>query len=297
MNQIDSRSSEYPVSLKRIPDPPEVLYYQGEWNPELFEKTISVVGSRKMTRYGETMTDRLVSAIAREGITVVSGFMYGVDAAAHNAAVEAPGKTIAVMPCGIERIHPSYQEDLYGKILSSGGMVLSEYPGDMPPALWSYPRRNRIVAALAPVLLVIEAAPKSGALITARLSRKYNKKIFALPGPLTSRVSVGTARLLKQGAAIVTEPADILAEYGLSVEATPKKEKTNTENFSPLQKAIVDQLSREAMTADELIRLLREPSSRVGADLTLLTMKNHLILREGRYELARNPGQGGYLCL
>ena len=297
MNQIDSNSSEYPASLKIIPDPPEVLYYRGEWNPELFEQTISVVGSRRMTRYGESMTHRLVTAIAREGITVVSGFMYGVDAAAHTATVDAPGRTIAVMPCGIERIHPAYQEELYGKILSSGGMILSEYTGDMPPALWSYPRRNRIVAALAPVLLVIEAAPRSGALITARLSRKYNKKIYALPGPLTSQVSLGTARLLKEGAAIVTGPEDILSEYGFSLQTGKRKQKKYTGDYSRIQKAIVDQLSREPMTADELIRHLRESSSRVGAELTLLTMKKHLILREGRYAMAEDPGKGENVCL
>ena len=297
MKQIDIDSSEYPVSLRQIPDPPAVLYYRGEWNPGLFEKTISVVGSRRMTRYGETMTDRLVSEIARAGITVISGFMYGIDARAHESAVSAPGKTIAVMPCGIERIHPAYQEDLYGRILGSGGLILSEYEGDMPPALWSYPRRNRIVAALSPLLLVTEAALKSGALITARLARKYNKKIYALPGPLTSQVSLGTARLIQQGASIVTGPEEILLEYGMERQSSGRAKQPDWEGLSKLQKTILRRLALEPQTADELIRVLNEPSSRIGAELTLLSLKKKLILQEGRYKVVQETSPGGYICL
>ncbi len=237
-----------------------------------------------MTRYGENMTGSLVRDIAEAGVTVISGFMYGIDAAAHAAAVSAGGRTIAVMPCGIERIHPDYQDELYGKILDSGGLILSEYPGNTPPALWTYPRRNRIVAGLAPLLLVIEAGIKSGALITAKIARRYNKKIYALPGPLTSSVSRGTALLLKQGASVVTESADILKEYGgengpfrnRKIEGFPLK-------LNKLQRAILERLFREPMTADEITRNLGESSSRIGAELTVLTLKGVLVFQDGRY--------------
>ncbi len=297
MNQIDIKSNEYPSSLRQIPDPPGILYYKGDWNPELFEKTISVVGARRMTRYGETMTDRLVTDLASSGITIVSGFMYGIDARAHESAVNAPGKTIAVMPCGINRIHPEYQEDLYHKILGTGGLILSEYEGDMPPALWTYPRRNRIVAALSPVLLVMEAALKSGALITARLAEKFNKRIYALPGPLTSEVSLGTARLIQRGASILTGVQEILTEYGLDSVKAVSSRQNGMSGLSTLQKQIIQHLSREPLTADELIRKMGKPSSRIGAELTLLSLRKLLRLQEGRYFLISQGSCGGYVCL
>lgn len=214
VNYIDTESTEYPQLLKEIKDHPRRIYYRGKWSPEIFRETLSVVGSRRMTGYGEIITERLVSETAASGITVVSGFMYGIDAVSHESAVDAGGKTIAVMPCGIERIHPVNQTELYRKILKKEGLVISEFEGNMQPARWSFPRRNRIIAALSPALLVVEAGLKSGALITAGYAFKYGRKILAVPGPLTSSVSLGTANLIKRGASIVTSSEDILMLYG-----------------------------------------------------------------------------------
>ncbi|OQY31727.1 MAG: DNA protecting protein DprA [Spirochaetaceae bacterium 4572_59] len=285
-NQIDIFSEEYPDSLRQIADPPRILYYRGEWNPEIFEQTISVVGSRKMTRYGRFMTESLVTEIAEAGITVLSGFMYGIDATSHKAAVDAEGKTIAVMPCGIERIHPLYQKGLYEEIIHGGGLILSEYEADSQPALWTYPRRNRIVVGLSPLLLVMEAGLKSGALMTARIARRYNKKIYALPGPLSSTVSLGCALLIKQGASIVTGSQDILLEYGL-LPCEPKQNGTGKRKkmLSSLQKSIIEQLEREAMSVDEMTRVLGKSASQIGAELTLLTLQKRLSFQEGRYSL------------
>lgn len=282
-SKIDIFSEEYPTSLRQIADPPRILHYRGEWDPALFKQTLSVVGSRKMTRYGRTMTERLVTEIAGAGIIIVSGFMYGIDAAAHEAAVNARGKTIAVMPCGIERIHPAYQQNLYSEILQTGGLILSEYDGDSQPALWTYPRRNRIVAGLSPLLLVMEAGLKSGALMTARIARKYNKKIYALPGPLTSSVSRGTALLIKQGSSIVTAAEDILQEFAVTRDDPPPG--MTEEGFNPLQKSIMDHLARESLSADEITRELGKGASRIGVELTVLTLKKKLILQNGRYSL------------
>ena len=284
MNQIDIKSNEYPYLLRQIKDPPPILYFKGVWNPDIFTKALSVVGSRRMSRYGEIITDSLVSHIAEAGISIVSGFMYGIDAQAHSAAVEAGGRTIAVMPCGIERIHPEYQVDLYNKILSNNGLVVSEYPGDTPPALWTYPRRNRIIAGLSPILLVIEAGVKSGALITAKIANKYNKKIFAVPGPLTSNVSMGTALLIKDGAHIVTSSGDILFEYGTSdpEELFSKKELYGVNNN---QKKILKILAIEPMGIDEIARFVGKQVSEIGADITVLSLKKHLTLNDGKYYL------------
>lgn len=284
MNFIDINSNEYPYLLRQIKDPPPKLYFKDKWDSNIFDNTLSVVGSRKMTRYGEIITDTLITAIAGAGITIVSGFMYGIDAQAHNAAVEAGGRTIAVMPCGIDVIHPEYQADLYKSILKSNGLIVSEYPGDTPPALWTYPRRNRIIAGLSPILLVVEAGIKSGALITAKIAKKYNKKIFAVPGPLTSSVSVGTGNLIKNGASIVTDVQEILSEYGKTRdnELFSKKE---FYGLSKLQVKILKLLENEPLSIDEISRSIEKKVSVIGADITILSIKKHLSLNEGKYYL------------
>jgi len=288
MNYVDIESNEYPILLRQIKDPPPNLYFKGTWDINIFNNTLSVVGSRKMTRYGEIITDKLVSQIAVKEITIVSGFMYGIDAQAHNAAVEAGGRTIAVMPCGIDRIHPEYQVDLYNRIINNNGLIVSEYPGDTPPALWTYPRRNRIIAGLSPILLVLEAGVKSGALITAKIAKKYNKKIFAVPGPLTSSVSIGTALLIKNGAQIVTGAKDILSEYGIvennelfSKRATYGQNKVQNK----VQLKILQILSEEPMGIDDISRLVGKQISEIGADMTVLSLKKYLSLNEGKYYL------------
>ncbi|MEA1910318.1 MAG: DNA-processing protein DprA [Spirochaetota bacterium] len=284
MNFIDINSNEYPYLLRQIKDPPPKLYFKKEWDPNIFDDTLSVVGSRKMTRYGEIITDTIISAVTGAGITIVSGFMYGIDAQAHNAAIEAGGRTIAVMPCGIDIIHPEYQADLYEKILNNNGLIVSEYPGDTPPALWTYPRRNRIIAGLSPILLVVEAGVKSGALITAKIAKKYNKKIFAVPGPLTSSVSIGTVNLIKNGAQIVTDIQDILTEYGKTKnnELFSKKE---FYGLSRTQRKILQLLADEPLSIDEISRSVEKTISVIGADITVLSIKKHLSFNEGRYYL------------
>lgn len=284
MSTIDIQSNEYPDLLRQINDPPPLIYYKGKWDGDIFKQTLSVVGSRRMTHYGETIAAKLIRQCAGCGITIVSGFMYGIDATAHEAAVVAGGRTIAVMPCGIERIHPEYQGVLYGKILETSGLIISEYPGDTPPALWTYPRRNRIIAGLSPALLVIEAGLKSGALITSRIAKKYNKKIFAVPGPLTSSVSLGTALLIKQGASIVTGVNDILYDYGKPAGGELFA-KEHTFSLNPRQKSIINFLSVEPLSIDELTRRTKTDPSNIGAEITYLSLKKIINQKEGKYYL------------
>lgn len=295
MNKIDIQSSEYPYLLKQIKDPPDFLYYRGQWNTDIFQKTLSVVGSRKMTRYGESITGEIITDISSAGITVVSGFMYGIDARAHSAALEASGCTIAVMPCGIDRIHPEYQADLHRNIEETKGLIISEYPGDTPPALWTYPRRNRIIAGLSPILLVVEAGLKSGALITARIARKYNRKLYAVPGPLTSSVSKGTTLLIKEGATIFTETGDLLSEYG-EYKSVRAEKKMREQKLQGLQKRIVGLLSLEPKGIDEIIRSLKKPASEIGAELTMLSLRKIIIFQDGKYFLSGNSLKGSLIC-
>lgn len=284
----------YPKLLLNIPDPPAQLYYKGTWQQSLFENCLAVVGTRHMTTYGKRATEQLVAEIAQAGVTIVSGFMYGIDAMAHKVAVESGGKTIAVMPCGIERVHPEYQEDLYERILSlcgrspeggeTGGLILSEWEGDAMPAFWTYPKRNRIVAGLCKAVLVVEAGLRSGSLITAELAKKFGRKVFAVPGPITSEVSKGTAKLLKEGALIASCADDILEYYdkkGLFAQRV-----NQLTGSDPFEQKILATLQREALDADVLARTLNIPTAQLGSVLSLLELKGIIKQEGGKYYIS-----------
>ena len=290
-------------------------------NLNIFSNCLAVVGSRKLTNYGKQTIERIVGELAIAGITIVSGFMYGADAEAHKTAVKVGGRTIAVMPCGINRISPEDQEELYNDIINNNGLIISEYEGDMAPVLWTYPRRNRIVAGLSKAVLIIEAGEKSGSLITANLAKKFGRKIFAVPGPITSSVSIGTNRLIKEGAEMVTDAKGILRYFRdkSSHSDLDKKtsysdsmlQKTNFfESLSPtralheqhahacdskklssshkkdtrdIEEQILDLLGREAVGMDEMSRKLEVSVSELSVKLSMMEMQGKIKLEGGRY--------------
>ncbi|MEA3347010.1 MAG: DNA-processing protein DprA [Candidatus Auribacterota bacterium] len=281
-NIVEIENPEYPQLLKEISDPPKKLYFKGTWDSSLFERCLAVAGSRRMTAYGKQITCKLVSEIAGAGITIVSGFMYGIDATAHQAAVEAWGKTIAVMPCGIDIIHPEYQESLHDRILESGGLIISEFERTFPPAVWTYPKRNRIMAGLSHAAMIVEAAEKSGSLITAGFAKEYGRRLFAVPGPLTSKHSVGTAQLIKGGADIVTGPKDILAEFNAAGHESFKNSSQHS-NLSGEEKIIICILEKEPMEIDAVSRLAKISVSEAGSTISLMQLKGIVIEQEGKY--------------
>ena len=311
MNVILKDNPNYPELLKLIRDAPKQLYFKGNWYNEIFENCLAVVGSRRMTSYGKQMIERLIGEIAFSGITIVSGFMYGVDATSHKAAVRVGGRTIAVMPCGINIISPEYQKDLYQEILDNNGLIISEYEKDLMPALWTYPRRNRIVAGLAKAVLIVEAGPKSGSLITANYAKKFKRKLFALPGPVTSEVSKGTLQLIKEGAEMVTSARDILDYYHKGSEnklfssspllapsglASPKPHDSKSSFSSPssnlihshnpalsLEREILNELQREPLEIDVLSRNLKIPTAKLGSMLSLLQLRGIISKKENKY--------------
>lgn len=294
---IFKKDPRYPTLLTQLGDAPKQLYYKGTWNPALFENCLAVVGTRRMTSYGRRVTEELVGEIAAAGITIVSGFMYGVDATAHKAALKVGGKTIAVMPCGIDMIHPPDQEDLYKEILDSGGLVFSEYEGNFKPLLWTYPKRNRIVAGLSQATLVVEAGEKSGSLITAGFAKKYGRKLFAVPGPLTSSVSIGIMQLIREGATVATSAKDILDFYrsglGFSLRFTPpagwgarRLQKIQDPRLkSSLEEKILDQLRREPLESDQLARLLETGIAELGTMLTMMQLSGLIFEESGKYHV------------
>jgi DNA processing protein len=200
--------------LDDLPDPPkEELYARGEQvDVALNVPTVAIVGARSCTDYGAHIARRLAFDLAAAGVTVVSGLARGVDGWAHRGALEADGRTIAVLGCGIDRDYPRAHAELARQITETGA-VLSEYEPGTAPAPWRFPARNRIIAALADVVVIVEARERSGALITVDLAIEIGRPIYAIPGETTSALSTGTNQLIRQGfATLITDAADVLED-------------------------------------------------------------------------------------
>ena len=211
---------EYPALLKEIPDPPALLFYDGTF--DINAPCISIVGSRNATRYGIDTARYLAGRLTAFGFTVVSGMALGIDTAAHKGALELDtGQTLAVLGSGLDHIYPRHNRPLYCRIRKQGA-VISEFFPDTAPLPANFPRRNRIIAGLSCGTVVVEAAQKSGSLITARLAGEYNREVFAVPGSIKSSKSRGTHHLIKQGARLIENEMDIIDELSQFVHATSK---------------------------------------------------------------------------
>lgn len=263
---------EYPKLLKEIVNPPYILYIRGEFDFNA-APLITIVGSRKCTPYGERVALSFGRELAQAGITVVSGLAFGIDAAAHRGALEARGKTIAVLGSGLSdpEIGPRINFELSRKIMESGAL-LSELSIDTPSAPGSFPARNRIMAGLSLGTIVIEAARESGSLITSRLALDFNREVFAVPGSIFSPASEGTNDLLKSGAKLAGSIKDILEELNLEKMKAAEEVKhiiPETEE----EKAIVSVLSIEPTHIDKIIKLSKLKTPAVSSTLAILEMK------------------------
>lgn len=215
IDQLTLDDPRYPAKLKEIPDPPRLLYVKAKSGLDALDldRAIAVVGTRTMTRYGEEVTKQLVRELVAHGFTIVSGMAYGIDTVAHCAAIDAGGKTIAVLGCGIDIIWPPSNARLYIRVGEEGyGAIVSEMPQGVRPNKELFKTRNRIISGLSLGVVVTEGAENSGALITARFAAEQGREVFAVPGPITSPLSRGPARLIKQGAKLVETVEDILDE-------------------------------------------------------------------------------------
>ena len=234
-----------------------------------------------MTTYGKRVVKQLVTQIAVAGVTIVSGFMYGIDATAHRAALIAEGRTVAVMPCGVNIIHPVYQEKLYNDILENKGLIISEFEDDFPPDIWTYPKRNRVVAGLSKAALIIEAGAKSGSLITANFAKEYGRKVFAVPGPITSSNSVGIVQILKAGASIASRAKDVLDYYNLKSSNSIADRKSS--NLGELEKKILLQLKQEPLEIDVLARTFKMSAPKIGTALSLMQLQGFIAKQGNKY--------------
>ena len=238
---ITQRNMLYPPLLKQIPDPPPVLFVQG--NPtRLSDKQIAVVGSRNPSSSGEHTAKQFASHIANAGFTVTSGLAVGIDAAAHRGAMAVGGNTIAVTGSGLDRVYPNRHVRLAGEIVEQGALV-SEFPPGTPPRRQNFPRRNRLISALSLGTLVVEAALQSGSLITARLAAEQGREVFAIPGSIHNPLSRGCHALLRQGAKLVETTQDVLEELG----ALAFWNENEFPAFPPAPEAITPHVSAEFM--------------------------------------------------
>ena len=291
----------YPPHLKEIDTPPFVLYVRGELVPE-DAISVSIVGSRNAKDYGRKVSYRLSYQIAQRGLTVVSGFAKGIDTAAHRGALEAGGRTIAVMGNGLSLIYPAANRDLAEKIETSGALV-SEFPMAARPKPRNFPRRNRIISGLTLGTVVVEASNRSGALITARLAAEQNREVFAVPGEIFSQLSTGTHKLINEGAKLINTVDDLLNElppYVLSqiqpqaspspvpnMEAVPTQpsptERNDTEpipetpppppDLTPDEKTIFEAIEVPSSHIDTIVRTTQLPISQVSSVLLMLELK------------------------
>jgi DNA processing protein len=208
-----------PARLLAINDPPEAMWARGCGLEAFAWPTVAVVGARACSTYGAQVARTLARDLAKAGCLVVSGLARGIDAEAHRGALEAGGRTVAVLGCGIDRVYPAANADLARRILDGGGLILSEYEPGVEPAPWRFPARNRIIAGLARVVVVVEAREKSGSMIVADLAHEEARDVFAVPGEITSPTSAGTNLLLRGGAIPCLGAEDVLDRLGLEARA------------------------------------------------------------------------------
>lgn len=272
---VHFQDTNYPERLKHIASFPVLLFYRGNLDCLHAPRALGIVGTRQITNYGITVTQEMIPALVNEGLVIVSGLAFGVDACAHQECLKAHGKTVAVLAQGVDRAYPRMNQNLFDQIVAGGGCVVSEFPfltTEMNP--FCFPRRNRIISGLSDGLLVIEAGEKSGSLITARYALEQNRNVYAIPGALNQKMSRGCLQIIRDGAKLVMSHADILDDFGLAhSQPSVKISQTTADLFeTPLEKAIFDLCRETPQPLDLIIDSVGEPASYVSATLTKMQL-------------------------
>ncbi|MDQ3254450.1 MAG: DNA-processing protein DprA [Acidobacteriota bacterium] len=284
----------YPAMLREIPDPPITLYVRGQWAACLDAPCIAIVGSRGCSVYGRNVALALARELAGRGVTIVSGLARGIDAAAHRGALEAKGRTVAVLGTGIDEVYPRDHRKLAEEILEGGGALVSQFPLGTPPVPENFPYRNRIISGLSLGVVLVEAAENSGSLITARLAMEQNREVFAVPGNITSRNSFGTNYLIKgAGAKLVQQWQDVAAELPSEIAAKllppePKKKGRGgaraLDVIEPADLSLEERTVFRLLSADEPVHIDElATSSRIGVgelNVTLFGLEMRELIRQ-----------------
>lgn len=285
---LRAEDTDFPDILTKITDPVEQLFCIGDISL-LSKLSMAVVGSRKCSQYGKQSAFNIGEALALNNAVTISGMAIGVDSMAHLGALKKGGGTIAVLGCGVDVCYPKKNKSLYDEICEKG-LVISEYAPGIPPAPWRFPMRNRIIAAIASSVAVIEAGEKSGAAITALRAAEIGTDVFALPGNITSLYSVGTNRLIRDGARIITSVDDLMIEAGIfSDKKTVEMNSLEIEDLlGTEEKQVYEAISRqEGITVSALCDQLRKSSSAVNGIITVLELKGMIYYELGKIFIAK----------
>jgi DNA processing protein len=276
--------------LLNIEAPPPVLFVKGALKPE-DDWAVAIVGTRQATPYGREAARELAAGLAANGVTVISGLARGIDAVAHRAALEAGGRTIAVLGCGVDTIYPVEHHELAQAIQQAGALV-SDYALGTPPEAANFPPRNRIISGLAKGVVVVEAGEESGALITTEFAIEQSREVFAVPGNITQRASRGPNKLIQNGAKLVQNVNDILEELNLTYVAERQEARTVLPADATEQK-VLTQLAAGQTHIDELCVQLSLPMAQLSGTLAMMELKglvrqvggmNYIVAKEARAE-------------
>jgi DNA processing protein len=260
----------YPQRLKEIDQPPPVLYVRGELTNE-DAWAVAVVGTRRVTAYGRQVAEELAAYLASNGITVISGLARGVDAIAHQSALKAGGRTIAVLGCGVDRIYPPEHTQLAARITASGALI-SDYAPGTPPDAANFPPRNRIISGMSMATVVVEAGETSGALITAQFAVDQGREVFAVPGNILAAQSKGTNRLIAQGAHPMLSSRDVLEVLNLR-RVTEQREVRKILPGNEIEAKLLSVLTHEPLHMDDIRNQTGLPIERVSATLVMMELK------------------------
>lgn len=277
---ITYEDENYPQVLKYIHYPPALLYVKGEFNFQ-DQKVVGIVGTRKYTSYGKRVATKIAGSLTRFGFTIVSGLARGIDTFAHRSTLDSGGRTVAVLGCGIDVIYPRQNINLAREIVKEGALI-SEFPPGTPPAAGNFPRRNRIISGLAYGLVVVEAAEKSGALITADYALEQGKDVFAVPGNIDSPYSRGCNKLIKEGAVMVGNPLDIVQEMGYDFTDESGLQ-YNFADYTDEEKRLLAVLDPQPMHIDEILKRNKLSSQKLNSLLTSLELKGAVRQLIGKY--------------
>lgn len=277
---ITLKDADYPPLLKHIPDAPIVLYARGTLKAG--HDTLAIVGSRRASAEGMALSGKIGETVSSAGITVVSGLARGIDTAAHSRAVDGDGKTVAVLGCGIDVCYPAENRGLFERI-GRDGLIVTEYAPGEPPSPHHFPERNRIIAGMSRGVLVVEAAARSGSLLTAKLALEYGRDVMAVPGSVLKTEHAGSNRLIKDGAHLVDSVEDILAGCFPHIKAA----RQNPVELDSGENKVYSLIGFEKIHADEVIERSGMDTKDVMAVLTRLAMKNIITEAPGGFFVRR----------
>ncbi|MFA0781044.1 MAG: hypothetical protein RJAPGHWK_002568, partial [Candidatus Fervidibacter sp.] len=280
----------YPPLLRQLPDAPPLLYVLGTMEPQ-DERLIAVVGTRRPSEYGRRIAYQIAAELAAAGVTVVSGLAEGIDTAAHKGALDAGGRTLAVLGCGLDQLYPRSNKELSRRIAENGAL-LTEFPLGATPQPWHFPQRNRLISGMSLAVIIVEAPVGSGALITADWAADQGREVFVVPGPIDQPSFEGNHRLLREGARVFTKVDDLLAELQLSpmmpsLSASSSASRPHGQlllpDLPPSEAAVWQTLTAEWKHADDIVRESQLPTHEALAALTMLELKGLAERGEGNH--------------